>query len=178
MSSTRRRWSLRMMFNPLWVAVALGATSTPNDVIPRTNCGLIGAGQRSLSQMEKFSPRWRNKDVLSEVREISGTWKNEFEGSEFFADGLQVPQDEHNKHRVWLHVDDQTIVPNDFRPDLGGTYRLKIQACSAPTRQFRDRAGGYGHFGLFSGLIVVDEVLEWEVLTPVNAPSASQAPSS
>lgn len=98
---------------------------------------------------------------------IEGIWVNNFEGSSFFEGAEEINDVDLNKRERWMHIDSQTIVSSVFLKEWRHAYRIKMIGCDATTK-LRAASSGYGHFGLYSGLVVVNEILEWEDLGPVE----------
>ncbi|OYQ35534.1 hypothetical protein CHU95_07345 [Niveispirillum lacus] len=104
---------------------------------------------------------------LREPETIGGIWINRFEGSVFHEDVDAVSTALAVRSTVWLSMDDQTVKPRDFVPAQGHAYQLTLVARKAKDMR-RPLLEGYGHFGAFAGLVLVDEVVAWKDLGKVG----------
>ena len=100
---------------------------------------------------------------LTEPREISGVWVNQFESSAFYENAQDATVHGSADRRVWLDFDAISVTPPEFEPQYGHAYQLKIVARSAKDMDHKPLQG-YGHMGLSDGLVLVDRVVEWEDL--------------
>ncbi|MFV3126138.1 hypothetical protein [Niveispirillum sp. KHB5.9] len=108
---------------------------------------------------------------FDEPREFTGIWINAFESSRFNEGATSLAEAGERKPLVWLSLDDQSIRPAGFRVKLGHAYRLTMIARSAKDMN-RQPLEGYGHFGMWPGLVLVERITAWEDLGPAaeNAP--------
>lgn len=107
------------------------------------------------------NPRDRDNYEWHEEREFEGVWANEFEGSSFYEGVDNAELVDLEDRQLWLSIDSQTTLPPDFRPQSGQMYRITMRACSA-SKRLRSRGRGYGHFGLWQGMVVANEIVAWE----------------
>ena len=112
------------------------------------------------------NPRDRDNYEWHEEREFEGVWVNEFEGSSFYEGVEHAEMVDLEDRQLWLRIDSQTALPPDF-PQTGQMYRITMRACSA-SKRLRSRGRGYGHFGLWQGMVVAEEIVEWELIGPVQ----------
>jgi hypothetical protein len=105
----------------------------------------------------------------SEPREYAGIYRNDFEGSVFFAgatDHRAVPA-LRIEDQTWLNRTELLEVPAPCSPPtrfrIGHSYRIRF--IGRHSRIPRQRgAEGYGHLGVFGNLIIVDRFLAIEDL--------------
>ena len=95
-------------------------------------------------------------------RTISGIWINEFEGSLFYEKVKRLDDVKLNDTKVWLTIDDETLMSAELRGrGFGRAYRIKFIGRTA-TDMNKKPSLGYGHFGMSSGPVLVDRIIDWE----------------
>jgi len=99
---------------------------------------------------------------------LQGLWINNFEGSIFVSGARKVADVHPSLKPVWLSVDDKSIVPPGWKPRGGHVYHLTFIGRSAPDLHRPAGDGGYGHLGMFNGLVLVDRLIEVTDLGPVS----------
>jgi hypothetical protein len=106
--------------------------------------------------------------IFDPPRTISGIWVNEFEGSSFHENVKRMKDIESSKHNIWFSIDDDTLIsPELKRRGLGRAYKITFIGRNA--NDIRLKSGhGFGHGGLYSGLILVDRVIDWEDVGPAD----------
>jgi hypothetical protein len=110
---------------------------------------------------------------FNEPREMRGIWLNEFEGSAFI-EGAESVEDALPKWKNrWFTIDASTERPKAFQPRRGHAYRLKVVAREV-WKDDPPPLGGYGHLGVWPGLILADRITEWEDLGPIMRGSADR----
>ncbi|WP_448664856.1 hypothetical protein ACG3SL_09340 [Sphingomonas sp. CJ20] len=105
--------------------------------------------------------------AFSPQREFSGLWISAFEGSEYF-DGARsaadLPAPEHGGG-VWFETDATSKLPAHWAPKDSQVYRVRFLGREAADGK-RPPGLGYGHFGMFAGMVLVDELRSIEDLGP------------
>lgn len=98
-------------------------------------------------------------------RRISGVWLYKFEYSVFLEGATSRAELNQARNLPWLTIDKDTVLPTGFRPSYieGRAYRVTFEGRAAKDMQ-RKPMEGYGHFGAFPGLFLVDRVVSWEDL--------------
>lgn len=95
-------------------------------------------------------------------REFTGLWINEFEGQRFVEDATSAADIPRGRgaHQIWFEVDAQTGMPPEWKRSRGARlYWVRFRGKAAKDMR-RKPMEGYGHFGMSSGIVLVDEVLE------------------
>jgi hypothetical protein len=105
-------------------------------------------------------------------RTISGIWINEFEGSSFHENIKRLREVrlgiEPNNVHVWLAIDNETLMSSELmQRGFGRAYRIKFIGRNA-TDMRRKSGDGYGHLGGSSGLVLVDQLIDWEDIGPAD----------
>jgi hypothetical protein len=115
--------------------------------------------------------------ALAPPAEITGVWLNEFEGSVFHENAVNLTEVKAGKSEVWFSMDSQTQLPADFRRQYGHAYRMTLIGRKA-VDMHREPLDGYGHMGMSPGLIVADRILRMEDLGPIRSASSAPAPAA
>lgn len=142
-------------------------------------CGLAGAAFVALPAMAApencFNPSQhggtrvmiyvgdRKCVEFDEPREFTGIWINGFESSAFHEGAAGLADAKAAKPLVWFSMDELSIRPAGFRVKLGHAYRLTMIARPAKDMN-RKPIEGYGHFGMWPGLVLVERITAWEDL--------------
>jgi hypothetical protein len=105
-------------------------------------------------------------------RTISGIWINEFEASSFHENIKRLSDIrldiESSDEKVWLTIDDKTLIsPELKRRGFGRAYRIKFIGRNV-SDMHRKPGDGYGHGSLYSGLMLVERVIDWEDIGPAD----------
>ncbi|RAK50953.1 hypothetical protein DJ018_17480 [Phenylobacterium deserti] len=97
---------------------------------------------------------------------MEGVWLNTFEGSAFY-EGATSLADARGEARVWFRHEEPLIAWKGAPPKEEHAYRVVLIGRSAEDMN-RPPLQGYGHMGLWPGLVVVDELLELQDLGPLR----------
>lgn len=99
------------------------------------------------------------------AREITGVWIFRFEGSVFIEGAATREAAMEAKPSTWLTIDRQTVFPKGFtgNPIEARAYRVTFVGRFAKDRN-RKPLEGYGHFGMYPGLVLMDRMTAWEDL--------------
>lgn len=102
---------------------------------------------------------------LEPPREISGVWIHQFEGSVFIEGATTREEAVKTRASTWLTTDEQTVFPKNFpgNPLEAHAYRVTFVGRFAKDMR-RKPLEGYGHFGMYPGLVLMDRMTAWEDL--------------
>ena len=110
--------------------------------------------------------------ALKPQRVYRGVWINYFEGQMFVEGAHEIAQIDRRKTYPWFSTYDP--LKPFVRPGVvlgrgyvfGHGYRVRFLGRKAQDMD-RKPLMGYGHFGMFPGLVILDEMLELEDLGPM-----------
>lgn len=94
------------------------------------------------------------------AREMTGIWINQFEGSVFRENAKIMAEANVSRYNSWLEIDDESQLPDGFKPANGHGYRLRFIGRIPKAGQSSE----YGHFGVWKRMVLVDRVIDWEDL--------------
>jgi hypothetical protein len=100
-------------------------------------------------------------------RRFRGIWLASMEGFDFVEGTTTIAQAKARSRKVWLTIDQQSLVTPDLRrPHIGHAYRVSFIGRAA-IDMHRKPPDGYGHMGMSSGLVLVDRMLVAKDLGPI-----------
>ncbi len=103
---------------------------------------------------------------LREPRTYEGVWINDFEGSRFAENTTDANEVLAQSNRIWFNPYDTLVpLPANFRAYYGHVYRVRFVGREAVDMK-RKGLEGYGHFGMSEGLILADQMISIEDITP------------
>ncbi|MBP7334765.1 hypothetical protein [Niveispirillum sp.] len=98
------------------------------------------------------------------ARVMTGIWINQFEGSIFRENAKIMAEANVSRHNAWLQFDEETQMPDGFKPVAGHGYRLRFIGLIPKAGQ----SSQYGHLGMWKRMVLVDRVIAWEDLGSFN----------
>lgn len=103
---------------------------------------------------------------FEEPRTFEGIWVNVFEGSRFYEGADSLDDLAGREEDIWFAFDDRTVFPKSALRQRGHAYRVRFDG-----RQTQEvvpsPSEGYGHFGMFSRLVLADTIIELDDLGPI-----------
>lgn len=98
-------------------------------------------------------------------REITGVWIFQFEGSAFVEGANTLEEAIKARPSIWLTIDRETKYPAGFQANPMEAHAFRVRFMGRFAKEMsRKPIEGYGHFGMYPGLVLMDRLIVWEDL--------------
>jgi hypothetical protein len=159
----------------LWLASLAAAgcgpeTPTSADGQPEARADAVARGPFAVTQEEVLRNAEGPGLAMTPPQRMRGLWRDQFEGSAFYA-GLEAPPEAEGA-KTWLDIDENKLPKALRRKNDWWPRWVEIEFIGRKTL----RRGAYGHFGMFEHYVVVDKVISARLLRPDQTSAHSRPP--